>query len=181
MTVISVDAFGQGRSVTPQRRSFQPRNAVASLHVGNTKQPTEFGYELLKLMSGAGLKSAQLARAAGTSGSTITRLIYGGVGRPDADTLGRLARAIVSAALPSTATPLEIEDAVKDLHNQLLHAAGYRLGTAPAPPTLHRYAIELNQMIGPDSPLPQADVEFLETMADRLMDPYRRKLRRRTG
>lgn len=169
------------RRIPRQRVPFRARNAVASLRVGTNKQPTEFGYQLLKLIADAGLKPASLARAAGTSGSTITRLVYGGVGRPDSDTLERLARALAHATLAPTATPTDVEEAVKDLHNQLLHGAGYRLGAAPPSPGLHRYAAEVNQMIGPSSPLPPEDVEFLEVMIDRLIDPYRRKLRRRTG
>lgn len=181
MAVISVDAIGLVRRVTPQRRSFRERNAVASHHVGNQKQATEFGYELLKLMAEAGLKSAQLARAAGTSGSTITRLIYGGVERPDSETLSRIARALVGATLPPTATSLDVEQAVADLHSRLLHAAGYRIGAAPPPKASHPLAVELQQMIGDGTPLPQEDVHFLEQMVDRLIDPYRRKLRRRAG
>lgn len=182
MAVISMDALDQAvRRATPRRNAFQRRNAVASLRVGNDKQPTEFGYRLLKLMSDAGLKPAQLARAAGTSGSTITRLVYGGVGRPDSDTLGKVARALVEAELPAGTPPGDLSTAVEDKHNELLHAAGYRIGAAPAPPATHRYAVELDQMIGAGTPLSDEDVRFLEVMVDRLMDPYRRKLRRRTG
>lgn len=181
MAVISVDAYGQVRRATPQRRSFRQRNAVTSFHVATDKTPTEFGYELLKLMEAAGLWPAGLARAAGTGASTISRLIYGGVDKPDSNTLERIARALVEATLPRGATRPDTETAVAEMHNKLLHAAGYRIGAAPETRQLHPLALELDQMIGDGTPLPAADVEFLAVMTDRLMDPYRRKFRKRAG
>ncbi|GAA2346482.1 hypothetical protein GCM10010170_033240 [Dactylosporangium salmoneum] len=145
------------------------------------KQPTEFGYELLKLMGTAGLRPAGLARAANTSGSTITRLIYGGVERPDSNTLHRIARALIEATSPPGLPSAEAEEAVNELHNNLLHAAGYRIGAAPPPAPVHRLAVELNQMIGAGTPLTAEEVKFLEFMADQLMEPYRAKLRKRAS
>jgi transcriptional regulator with XRE-family HTH domain len=145
--------------------------------VANDKRPTEFGYHLLSEMSAVGLKPAQLARLADTSGSTITRLVYGGVSRPDSDTLAKLARALIQAG-PEV---VDFDKAVEDKHNDLLHAAGYRLGVAPPPVVLHPLVVELQQMIGEGSPLVAGDVHYLTDMVDRLVEPYRRKTRRRSA
>lgn len=182
MAVISMDANDQadGRVARP-RIPFQRRNTVASLHVANDKRPTEFGYHLLSEMAAVRLKPAQLARLADTSGSTITRLVYGGVSRPDSDTLAKLARALIQAG-PAVD---DFDKAVEDKHNGLLHAAGYRLGAAPPPVVLHPHVVELQQMIGEGSPLPPDVVQYLADMVDRLMAPhreaYRRKARRRSA
>jgi transcriptional regulator with XRE-family HTH domain len=50
---------------------------------------------------------------------------------------------------------------------------------APAVPVVHPLVHELARMLAADSPIPQADREALETVLDRLLDPYRKVLRRR--
>lgn len=177
MAVISMDANDRAGRRAPRRRTFHKWNAVASRGVANDKRPTEFGYALLALMNDVDFKSAQLARAADVSPSTVTRLIYGGVGRPDSDTLGRIARALVEAG-PRVANPDQL---IEDVHNKLLHAAGYRIGAAPPPVAAHPLVVELQQMIGDGTPLDEGDVRFLAEMVDRLVEPYRRKVRRRSA
>jgi transcriptional regulator with XRE-family HTH domain len=146
--------------------------------VATDKTPTEFGFQLLKLMTDVGLRPTHLARAAGIGGSTLSRYIYGEVDRPDSATLARIARAlVVSGNTPA----IERETAVEQLHNRLLHAAGYRIGDAPPARTQHPLVVELDQMIGEGTPLTDAEIKFLEEMVGRLVDPYRRKIRKRTG
>jgi transcriptional regulator with XRE-family HTH domain len=55
-------------------------------------------------------------------------------------------------------------------------------GPTPEPPAVHPLVHELARMLADDSPIPRADREALETVLDRLLDPYRKVLkRRRTG
>lgn len=182
MAVISMDATDRAtRRVPRQRDGFQRRNAVVSLRVGNDKQPTEFGYHLLRLMSEAGVRPADIARGADVSGSTLTRYIYGGSKRPDSETLGRIAQALVRAQINHGHDVGDFTAAVENRHNDLLFAAGHRVGVAVEVPPMHPYAIELNQLIGDGTPLSDDDVKFIETMYDRIVAPYRTKIRKRSG
>ncbi|WP_213005287.1 helix-turn-helix domain-containing protein [Paractinoplanes toevensis] len=52
-------------------------------------------------------------------------------------------------------------------------------GPAPAAPATHPLVHELGRFLADDSPIPRADREALETVLDRMLDPYRRLLRRR--
>jgi transcriptional regulator with XRE-family HTH domain len=55
-------------------------------------------------------------------------------------------------------------------------------GPAPAAPATHPLVHELARILDDDSPIPRADREALETVLDRMLDPYRKLLkRRRTG
>jgi transcriptional regulator with XRE-family HTH domain len=65
--------------------------------------------------------------------------------------------------------------------NELVRAAyPDRLsGPAPEVPAVHPLVHELARMLADDSPIPRADREALETVLDRLVDPYRKVLRRR--
>jgi transcriptional regulator with XRE-family HTH domain len=65
--------------------------------------------------------------------------------------------------------------------NELVRAAyPDRLnGAVPEVPAVHPLVHELARMIADDSPIPQADRAALETVLDRLLDPYRKVLRRR--
>jgi transcriptional regulator with XRE-family HTH domain len=65
--------------------------------------------------------------------------------------------------------------------NELVRAAyPDRLsGPAPEVPAMHPLVHEVARMLADDSPIPRADREALETVLDRLVDPYRKVLRRR--
>ncbi|GAA2641604.1 helix-turn-helix domain-containing protein [Paractinoplanes durhamensis] len=52
-------------------------------------------------------------------------------------------------------------------------------GPVPATPAIHPLVHELGRLLADDSPIPRADREALETVLDRLLDPYRRLSRRR--
>jgi transcriptional regulator with XRE-family HTH domain len=52
-------------------------------------------------------------------------------------------------------------------------------GPAPDAPAAHPLVHELARMLADDSPIPRADRDALETVLDRMLDPYRRLLRRR--
>lgn len=150
----------------PRRRPTDAKRAVESFHVRNTTdadepQPTEFGWHLLKLMKDAGYTSrAQFARHVGVSGSTVTRWIYGDVGRPDQESLGAIADA------------LHLDD---DGRNELLWRAGYdRLGDAPAQRRIDRDALRLDRLIGEGSLLPPADQDRIRTQVGYVLEPWER-------
>jgi len=65
--------------------------------------------------------------------------------------------------------------------NELVRAAyPDRLsGPAPEVPAAHPLVHELARILADDSPIPPADRQALETVLDRLVDPYRKVLRRR--
>ena len=66
--------------------------------------------------------------------------------------------------------------------NELVLAAYPDRLNGPAPaavPAAHPLVHELARMLAPDSPIPRADREALETVLDRMLEPYRRVLRRR--
>lgn len=65
--------------------------------------------------------------------------------------------------------------------NELVLAAYPDRLDAPAPgvAATHPLVHELARMLADDSPVPRADREALETVLDRLLDPYRKVLRRR--
>src|SRR6201994_3210744 len=52
-------------------------------------------------------------------------------------------------------------------------------GPAPAAPATHPLVHELARILADDSPVPPADRDALETVLDRIPEPYRRGLRRR--
>jgi transcriptional regulator with XRE-family HTH domain len=52
-------------------------------------------------------------------------------------------------------------------------------GPTPEVPATHPLVHELARMLADDSPIPRPDREALETVLDRLVEPYRKVLRRR--
>jgi len=69
----------------------------------------------------------------------------------------------------------------KSINEIVLAAYPDRLnGPEPAAvPAAHPLVHELARMLAGDSPIPRADREALETVLDRMLDPYRRLMRRR--
>ena len=143
--------------------------AVASFRVANSanapdRRPTEFGLYLLRGMSTAGVTSQRdLARRAGVSNSTITRLIYG-EGAPDRETLEKVA---VALGL--------------DYGDVLARADHGRPAVGQEQISLHPRAVEVDLLLSADSPLSEEDRRYLDDMIGRLVAPYRRYLRRRSS
>ncbi|MEU4216876.1 helix-turn-helix transcriptional regulator [Actinoplanes sp. NPDC026623] len=52
-------------------------------------------------------------------------------------------------------------------------------GPAPAAPAVHPLVRELGRILREDSPIPAGDRAALETVLDRMFEPYRKVLRRR--
>ncbi|MGI5245038.1 helix-turn-helix domain-containing protein [Dactylosporangium sp. CA-139066] len=140
------------------------------------KTPTEFGFALLRAMAAAGYtKQAPFARDAGLAGSTLNRLIYGGVERPTSETLLQIAKALVPA---DAGTSEQVREMVNAKHAELLVAAGYAVGGAVAR-VLDPLATELDDLLDEGSHLSDDDRTYIRNMVDRVIDPYRRRARRR--
>lgn len=145
------------------------------------KTPSPLGYYLLQEMLGAGFrKVAPFAAVADISGSTMHRIIYGDSGRPDPDTLLKIARALVGPAPNGQAGDVERADyerVVEARHQELLAEAGYRVGSRVTDPT----ALKIDKLLGPASNLPPEDRDLLRTMIDRLVDSFLHQGRRDAG
>lgn len=126
------------------------------------RRPTQLGAWILTKIDAAGLGSQRgLARAAGVSPSTITRIISGD-GTPDTPTLRKIAAALDVDA------------------GELLTRAGHdRPAGNVEPVTLHPLAVDLSRLLMDDRLLTDADRQYLADMVDKLIKPYRRALRRR--
>jgi transcriptional regulator with XRE-family HTH domain len=122
-----------------------------------------FGAYLKEAIPAAGFPTAtHFARAAGTDPSVVLRWLSEEQ-RPTirsieriAPVLGRSINELVVAAYP---------DRVGD--------------SAPARRPLHPLAQELGLLLADDSPIATADRQALETVLDRMLEPYRKVLRRR--
>ncbi len=130
---------------------------------GRQRHPTRFGHHLLELMADAGFsRQLDLVAASGVSASTVSRLIYSGEYRPDMRTFERLGDALGVAATDLFAA-----------HAGEVHP--------PVVGDLPPLAAELAGMLHPDSPLADEDRLMLQTVIDRLIDPHRRVMRRRSS
>lgn len=132
-------------------------------------EPTEFGYFVMKKMAAHDppLSQAELARRTGVGQATISRWIFN-PGRPNSEKLRLLA------------TTLGVDYA------QLLTIAGYgepsgdiTTALSELRPEVDPLSAELAAMLAPSSPLTDDDRAFLGHTVDRLIDPYRRAMRRR--
>lgn len=129
------------------------------------RTPTEFGLFIMRAMAAHDppLNQGELAKRADVSQSTISRWIYS-PGKPDTRRLDRLA------------TALDVD------YGELLSIAGHGRPAERVPdpgwPT-DRLAQEIDAMLGGTSPLTEADRQYIRSMVDRVIDPYRRQMKRR--
>jgi len=111
-------------------------------------------------------RQVDLARAAHVSEATVTRLIYATIA-PEPETIRKLAGAL----------GVDEHDFLRRVHDTAT------VGTTPPEAgedlPRHPLAIELDRMLAPGSPIPELDREALETLIDRLIEPYRRMMRGR--
>jgi transcriptional regulator with XRE-family HTH domain len=122
-----------------------------------------FGGYLKEAIQAAGFPTpTHFARTAGTDPSVVLRWLSGEQ-RPTirsieriAPVLGRGINELVVAAYPDRVG-----------------------GPQPVPPVTHPFVYELGRILAPDSEIPEADRAALEAVLDRLLDPYRKILRRR--
>lgn len=161
----------QGRAVViPRPRTAVDDSPLHSFHMRKgSDEPTEFGYFVMAKMAehDPPLSQAELARRTGVGQATISRWIFT-PGRPNpeklrllADTLGVEYTALMTIA--GYGAPSEdIADALSDLR-----------------PEVDPLSAELSAMLAEGSPLSEDERAFLKHTVDRLIDPYRRTMRRR--
>ena len=119
-----------------------------------------FGAYLKAAIAAAGFATpTHFARAAGTDPSVVLRWLSEEQ-RPTIRSIERIA--------PVLGTSM----------NELVRAA-YPDRLRGSEPAVDALAQELARMLADDSPLPNADRAALRTVVDRLIDPYRKVLRRR--
>jgi transcriptional regulator with XRE-family HTH domain len=128
----------------------------------STPEPGFGGYLKEAIQAARFPTPTHFARAAGTDPSVVLRWLSGEQ-RPTirsieriAPVLGRSIPEIVVAAYPDRVG-----------------------GPSPAPPATHPLVHELSRILAPDSPVPEQDRAALESVLDRMLDPYRKVLRRR--
>ncbi|MEV8505846.1 helix-turn-helix transcriptional regulator [Actinoplanes sp. NPDC051475] len=122
-----------------------------------------FGGYLRGAIHAAGFPTpTHFARAVGTDPSVVLRWLSGEQ-RPTIRSIERIAPVLG-----------------RSINELVLAAYPDRLGAEKAPePAAHPLVQELGRILADDSPIPAADREALETVLDRMIDPYRKVLRRR--
>jgi hypothetical protein len=127
------------------------------------RQPTGFGEYLKEAILAARFPTpAHFARAVGTDPSVVLRWLSEEQ-RPTVRSIARIAPILG-----------------KTMNEVVLAAYPDRLGQQVVPVNrTHRLAHELDRMLADDSPVPAADRLALETVLDRILDPYRKVMRRR--
>ncbi|WP_326564517.1 helix-turn-helix domain-containing protein [Micromonospora peucetia] len=128
------------------------------------RQPTRFGLYVLRKMAAHNppLTQSDLARQVPVSQSTISRWIFK-EGLPEYGKLEALAPVLGVTV------------------DEMLAQAGYGRQAADASEAtaMHPLALELDQMLGEASRVPEAEREHLRIIIDRVIDPYRKPRRRR--
>jgi transcriptional regulator with XRE-family HTH domain len=162
--------FRGSARVVPQARSADGSLRLHSFHMRKgSDEPTEFGYFVMRKMAAHDppLTQAELARRTGMGQATISRWIFS-PGRPNPEKLKLLA------------TSLGVD------YSELLTIAGYgepasdvAEALASIRPDMDKIAVELAEMLAESSALSGEDRAFLRHTVDRLIDPYRRTVRRR--
>jgi transcriptional regulator with XRE-family HTH domain len=124
---------------------------------------TGFGAYLKEAIQAARFPTpTHFARAAGTDPSVVLRWLSEEQ-RPTIRSIERIAPVLG-----------------RSIHELVVAAYPDRLRTPdPEPAAIHPLAHELGRMLAEDSPIPEPDRQALETVLDRMLDPYRRVMRRR--
>lgn len=120
--------------------------------------PTQFGMFLLAAMNAAGYPSTtNFARAAGVDPSVVFRWIYG-------------------KTAPTTKILAKVAPVLGLTESDLI-ARAYSTGTslAESPRVIHPLVAELARLLGDDSPIGTDERQVLETLIDRIVQPYRRR------
>ncbi len=128
------------------------------------RQPVGFGAYLRDAILAAGFPTpTHFARAVGTDPSVVLRWLSEEQ-RPTIRSIDKIAPVLG-----------------RTINEMVLAAYPDRLGgsATPAVAQLHPMAYELGRMLAADSPIPEADRRALETVLDRMLEPYRKVMRRR--
>lgn len=146
----------------PRQAAFPPGRPYA-VPMASGKPALGFGVYLKEAILAARFPTpTHFARAAGTDPSVVLRWLSEEQ-RPTIRSIERIAPVLG-----------------RSINELVLAAYPDRLGgPAPEAPVTHPIVHELSRMLADDSPIPLADREALETVLDRMIDPYRKVLRRR--
>jgi transcriptional regulator with XRE-family HTH domain len=128
------------------------------------RQPVGFGAYLREAILAAHFPTpTHFARAVGTDPSVVLRWLSEEQ-RPTIRSIEKIAPVLG-----------------KTINEMVLAAYPDRLGagTQAVIPPLPPIAYELGRMLAADSPIPEDDRRALETVIDRMLDPYRKLMRRR--
>jgi transcriptional regulator with XRE-family HTH domain len=138
-------------------------SAYASAMATDAPPPPGFGLFLKEAIHAAHFPTpTHFARAVGTDPSVVLRWLSGEQ-RPTIRSIERIAPVLG-----------------RSIHELVVAAYPQRLNDDPPPtPTVHPLVHELGRILADDSPVPPADREALATVLDRMIDPYRKVLRRR--
>ncbi len=129
--------------------------------MSSRKRAVGFGVYLSEAIRTGGFPTpTHFARAAGTDPSVVLRWLSEEQ-RPTIRSIERIAP-ILNRTI-----------------NELVVAAYPDRLAPPAPAAENALIVELSAMLADDSPLPDADRRALETTIDRLIEPYRKVVRRR--
>jgi transcriptional regulator with XRE-family HTH domain len=129
--------------------------------MSSPKRPVGFGAYLKEAIRTAGFATpTQFARAAGTDPSVVLRWLSEEQ-RPTIRSIDRIAPVLG-----------------RTINELVLAAYPDRLAT-PARDTENTVVAELTAMLADDSPLPVEDRRALESLLDRMIEPYRKVMRRR--
>jgi transcriptional regulator with XRE-family HTH domain len=126
-------------------------------------QSAGFGVYLRDAIHAAGYSTpTQFARRVGTDPSVVLRWINEEQ-RPTIRSIERIA--------PELGRSI----------NEMVHAAypDRLAGAGPFAAPLHPLAHELGRILSDESPIPESERTALATVLDRMLDPYRREMRRR--
>jgi len=131
------------------------------------RQPTAFGEWLIAQMSGMGISQTELAGRIGVAQATISRWVFRDI-KPDEVKLNQLGDVL------GLGRAARLEMFERAGYGQHAARTGQTGEVAP-----HPIVQEIRRMLDPDSPIPPEDLRILETLLDRVVDPYRKVMRRR--
>ncbi len=132
--------------------------------MGQDRAPVGFGVYIRDAIQAAGFVTpTQFAREVGTDPSVVLRWISEEQ-RPTIRSIDRIAPVLG-----------------KTINEMVMAAYPDRLSHQPTTPTayLHPLAYELGRMLADDSPIPAAERQALASVLERMLQPYRRDMRRR--
>lgn len=137
------------------------------------KEPTALGWWLLAEMDRRQLSQTYLAGRMGVAQATISRWIYRSM-QPETNKLNQLA------------DEFKLDDQQRA---EMFRLAGHNVASATIRAEItaeaevvravHPIAAEIRRMLDAGSPIPDGDRQLLETLLDRVIDPYRKVMRRR--
>jgi hypothetical protein len=174
MTVTDIDHDRPYRVVVDQHSapviSIRARMAP---QVSDDKQPTEFGWWLLRQMANH--------RPPIASQSALSRALYDEARRVGANVnIGQstISRWIYHDVKPDPGKVVLLAGIFGVTEGEILHRAGHGRPTPPQP-TTDQLLVKLNTLLGEPSPIPAAELDILRSVLTGVIAPYEQYLRLR--